>query len=163
MADLRRIVFGANPRRTSVRILVLLAVSVLTFGWVLVPVRAEGISMLPTYQSGSLHLLNRFSYVRGGPARGDVVGIRFSGPHVLYIKRVIALPGEQIAIANGTVLIDGRPLDEPYVRRRAPWNVAPVRLGPDEYFLIGDNRGMRAELHDFGRAERSRIVGKVVF
>ena len=156
-------VFGARPRRTTVRVLVLAAVSVLTFGWILVPVRAEGISMLPTYQSGSLHLLNRFSFVGSGPARGDIVGIRFSGPHVLYIKRVVALPGEQIAIANGTVLIDGRPLDEPYVQRRAPWNVPETRLGPEEYYLIGDNRGMRAEQHDFGRVTRSRIVGKVMF
>ena len=155
-------VFGANPRRTTVRVLVLAAVSILTFGWILVPVRAEGISMLPTYESGSLHLLNRFSFIGAGPARGDIVGIRFSGPHVLYIKRVIGLPGEYIAIANGTVLIDGRPLDEPYVRRRAPWNVPGTRLGPDEYFLIGDNRGMRVEQHDFGRTARIRIVGRVV-
>jgi signal peptidase I len=159
----RRVVFGANPRRTTVRILVLAVISVVTFGWILLPVRAEGISMQPTYAPGSLHLLNRLSFVGAGPERGDIVGIRFSGLHVLYIKRVIALPGEEIAIANGTVLIDGRPLDEPYVQRRSPWNVAPVRLGPDEYFLIGDNRGMRAELHDFGRAARSRIVGKVMF
>jgi signal peptidase I len=156
-------VFGANPRRTTVRILVLAAISAVTFGWVLIPVRAEGISMLPTYRSGSFHFVNRLSFVTSPPARGDVVGIRFSGPHVLYIKRVIGLPGEQVAIANGTVIIDGRPLDEPYVQRRAPWNVPQVRLGGDEYFLVGDNRGMRAEQHDFGRASRSRIVGKVVF
>lgn len=163
MADLRRLVFGSNPRRTAVRIVVLAIVSAVVFGWVLIPVRAEGISMLPTYQSGSFHFVNRLSFVGAAPARGDVVGIRFSGPHVLYIKRVIGLPGEQIAIANGTVLIDGRPLDEPYVQRRAPWNFPPTRLGADEFFLIGDNRGMRAELHDFGRAPRARIVGRVVF
>ena len=160
---LRRLVFGANPRRTTIRIGVLAVVSVVVFGWVLIPVRAEGISMLPTYESGSFHFVNRLSFVAAAPTRGDVVGIRFSGPHVLYIKRIIGLPGEQIAIANGTVLIDGRPLDEPYVQRRAPWNVPQTRLGGDEYFLIGDNRGMRAEQHDFGRAPRWRIVGKLLF
>ena len=160
---LRRLAFGVNPRRTTVRIAVLAAISVVVFGWVLIPVRAEGISMLPTYRSGSLHFVNRLSFVSAAPARGDIVGIRLSGPHVLYIKRVIGLPGEQVAIENGTVLIDGRPLDEPYVQHRAPWDVPQTRLGRDEYFLIGDNRGMQAELHDFGKASRSRIVGRVVF
>ena len=67
------------------------------------------------------------------------------------------------AIADGTVRINGRSLDEPYVRNRSGWTMAEVQLGSDEYFLIGDNRGMREEEHDFGRAHRSRIVGKVVF
>lgn len=119
--------------------------------------------MLPTLRSGSFHLVNRLAFDSSAPSRGDIVGIRFSGPHVLYIKRIVGLPGEQVAIANGVVTIDGRPLDEPYVRQRAPWNVPSTTLGPDEYFLIGDNRGMRADQHDFGRAPRSRIVGKVVF
>ena len=57
----RRIVFGQNPRRTAVRVLVLATVSVVTFRWVLLPIRAEGISMLPTYQSGSLNFVNRLA------------------------------------------------------------------------------------------------------
>ena len=63
LADLtRRIVFGRHPRRTLVRVLVLAALSFITFRWVLIPVRAEGISMEPTYRSGSLNLLNRLAY-----------------------------------------------------------------------------------------------------
>ena len=158
-----RLIFGENPRRTSVRILVLAVVSVVTFGWVLIPVRAEGISMMPTYRSGSLNLVNRLAFLMKPPERGDIVAIGLAGPHAVYIKRIVGLPGERIAIAEGTVRVNGQPLVEPYVRNRSAWTLPEVQLGSDEYFLIGDNRGMREEEHDFGRAHRSRIVGKVIF
>jgi signal peptidase I len=159
----RRLVFGRHPRRTLVRVLVLAVVSFVTFGWVLIPVRAEGISMLPTLQSGSLHLVSRISYSYARPSRGDVIAIRLAGPHVLYVKRVIALPGERIRFVQGQVYIDGVPLNEPYVRNRRTWDVHEVQLSPREYFVVGDNRGMRAADHDFGRVDVSRIVGKLLF
>ncbi len=159
----RRLVFGRDPRRTAVRILVLASVSFITFRWVLLPIRAEGISMLPTYQSGSLNLVNRLAYSSRTPSRGDVVAIRLAGPHLVYVKRIIALPGERLAIAKGQVHVNGVPILEPYVQNRRPWDVPEVTLTPREYFVIGDNRGMRAADHDFGRVDVSRIIGKVVF
>lgn len=163
MSLTRRIVFGRDPRRTLVRVLVLASLSFIIFRWVLLPIRAEGISMVPTYESGSLHLVNRLAYSRLKPVRGDVVGIKLAGPHVLYVKRIIGLPGEQISIALGQVYVNGAPLEEPYVQNRRPWDKAAVTLTSREYFVIGDNRGMRAADHDFGRVDVSRIVGKVVF
>lgn len=163
MPGVRRLIFGTHPRRTAVRVLVLAGVSVVTFGWILIPVRAEGVSMMPTYRSGSLNLVNRLAFVMRPPERGEIVAIRLAGPHVVYIKRVVGLPGERVSIDNGIVRVNGRPLDEPYVRNRSPWKLDDTILGADEYFLVGDNRGMREEEHDFGRANRSRIIGKVVF
>ena len=125
--------------------------------------RAEGISMLPTYQSGSLNLVNRLAYLNDKPSRGDIVAIRLAGPHVLYVKRIIALPGERISMTAGQVYVNGAPLIEPYVRNRNPWDVSEVTLTSREYFVVGDNRGMRASDHDFGRADVSRIVGRIVF
>jgi signal peptidase I len=159
----RRIVFGRNPRRTAVRVLVLASISFITFRWVLIPMRAEGISMLPTYQSGSLNLVNRLAYLNQKPSRGDIVAIRLAGPHVLYVKRIIALPGERLSMSEGQVYVNGAPLIEPYVRDRKPWDVPEVTLTSREYFVIGDNRGMRASDHDFGRVDFSRIVGRIVF
>jgi signal peptidase I len=159
----RRVVFGRNPRRTAVRVLVLAALSFMTFRWVLIPMRAEGISMLPTYQSGSLNFVNRLAYLYDKPSRGDIVGIRLAGPHVLYVKRIVGLPGERVSVAAGQVYVNDVPLVEPYVRERYPWDVSEVTLTAREYFVIGDNRGMRAKDHDFGRVDVSRIVGKVVF
>ena len=161
--SLKRVVFGRDPRRTAVRILVLAAVSAITFRWILIPIRTEGISMLPTYRSGTFNLVNRFAYVGSRPSRGDVVAIRLAGPAVVYVKRVVGLPGERLEIAEGQVKIDGVPLVEPYVRNRRPWDVPQTQLGPDEYFLIGDNRGMNAADHSFGPVARERIIGKVVF
>jgi len=163
LSVIRRFVFGQNPRRTAVRVLVLAAISFITFRWVLIPIRTEGSSMLPTYTPDKLHFVNRLAYGTGGPARGDVVAIQMAGPHVLYVKRVVGLPGERVAIAGGQVQINGTTLTEPYVRHRRPWDVEEVTLGPREYFVIGDNRGMSVGDHDFGRVQINRILGRVVF
>jgi len=157
------VIYGRNPRRTAVRVLVLVAVSVIIFRWVLIPIRAEGISMEPAYQSGTLHFVNRLAFAAHGPRRGDVIAIRLAGPHVLYVKRVVGLPGERIEIIEGQVYVNGALLVESYVQRRKPWQYDEVTLTSREYFLIGDNRAMLAKDHAFGRADVSRIVGKVVF
>ncbi len=161
--NLRRFVFGSHPRRTLVRVLVLGALSFAMFRWVLMPIRAEGISMMPTYRSGSLNLVNRLAFASSKPSRGDVVAIRLAGPHVLYVKRIVALPGERFSMSQGQAYVNGAPLSEPYVQDRRPWDVPEVTLTPREYYVIGDNRGMSASDHDFGRVDVSRIVGKVVF
>jgi signal peptidase I len=159
----RRAVFGAKPRRTLVRIVVLAAVSFVTFRWVLIPVRTQGISMRPTYESGRLNFVNRLAFVRHGPGRGDIVAIRLAGPHVVYVKRIIGLPGERLSIAQGQVYVNGSPLVEPYVRNRLPWDVPEVTLTGSEYYVIGDNRTMRAADHDFGRVDAERILGRILF
>lgn len=163
MSFARRIVFGSNPRRTAVRLLVLIAISAVTFTWVLLPVRTQGISMQPTYQSGSLRFVNKLSYMSRGPSRGDIVAIKLAGTRVVYVKRVIGLPGERLRIAEGQVFINDAPLDEPYVRHRRPWDLPEVAMGTDEYFVVGDNRGMDLRDHTLGRTDLSRIVGRVVF
>jgi len=163
LSVIRRLVFGENPRRTAIRVLVLAVASFITFKWVLIPIRTEGSSMLPTYGPDKLNLVNRLAYSASQPARGDVVAIQMAGPHVLYVKRVIGLPGERIAVTEGVVTINGSALAEPYVKHRRPWDVDEVTLAAQEYFVMGDNRGMSAGDHDFGRVEKGRILGKVVF
>lgn len=163
MSTARRLVFGSNPRRTAVRVLVLAVVSFVTLKWVLLPVRAEGISMQPTYESGSLHMVNRLAFGSEGPARGDIVAIRLAGTRVVYVKRVIGLPGERLAIVQGQVFINDQPLDEPYVKRRRPWDFPEVTMTSREYFVVGDNRGMNLRDHTMGRVDVGRIIGRVLF
>ena len=163
LSVLRRFVFGQNPRRTAVRVLVLGAICFITFRWVLIPIRTEGSSMLPTYVPDKLHFVNRLAYGPSGPERGDVVAIMMAGPHVLYVKRIVGLPGERVSIAGGQVQINGSGLAEPYVRHRRAWDVPEVTLAPREYFVIGDNRGMSAGEHDFGRVRADKILGKLIF
>jgi signal peptidase I len=125
-------------------------------------IRVEGISMLPAYQDGSAHFVNRLAYLWHEPRRGDVVSIRLAGVHLMYLKRIIGLPGETVVFVNGRVLIDGEVLDEPYEKLPCDWNLPPEKLGPDEYFVVGDNRSMPSQDHKFGKVERNRIVGKAV-
>jgi signal peptidase I len=158
-----RILVGAHPRRTAVRVAVLAAAAFVVFRWVLLPIRTDGISMRPTYESGELRFVNRLAYLVAPPRRGDVVAIRMAGPHVVYVKRVVGLPGERFAIVDGIVQVNGHPLDEPYIVRRRPWNLPEITLEPREYFLVGDNRDMAMRAMDMGRAPRDRFVGKVVF
>ena len=83
-------------------------------------------------------------------------------PRVMLMKRIIGLPGETVAFVNGRVLINGQILDEPYEEdgKGCDWNCAPVTLGPDQYYVVGDNRSMPPEYHTHGIYQRSRIVGK---
>ena len=160
------ILIGRNPKVTALRLLVTVALAFGVFRWVLLPVRVTGISMLPTYRDGQKAYVNRLSLWLHPPQRGDILGIRTSGIHVMFLKRVIALPGEHVRILRGHVLIDGELLEEPYLVNPAPWNwPAGGReevMGPDEYLMIGDNRTMRVDEHEFGAARRSKLVGRVL-
>jgi len=158
----RILVIGRNPKVTLVRAAVLAVLCILGYNASLLHIRVEGISMLPTYQDGSAHFVNRLAYLWHEPRRGDVVSIRLAGVHLMYLKRIIGLPGETVAFASGRVLISGEVLDEPYEKLPCDWDIPPEKLGPDEYFVVGDNRSMPARDHKFGKVDRNRIVGKAV-
>jgi signal peptidase I len=159
----KALITGRRPRRTLIRAGALVVGAIVVFGFVLLPVRLHGISMRPTYDDGALNFANRTAYWWRQPARGDVVAIRMAGPHVLYVKRIVGMPRERIEIAAGVVLVNGLPIVEPAVVYKAPWDLPGLTLADDEYFVIGDNRAMAIENHDFGRATRDRIVGKLLF
>lgn len=159
----RRLVFGRNPRRTLLRVVLVTGTAFLVFSFVLMPVRGVGISMEPTIRPGRLVFVSLLTYRVRPPARGDIVAVRLAGRRVVYVKRLVALPGERLALQGGHVFIDGQRLDEPYVRHRQAWHLDETRLGDDEYFVVGDNRGMPMHLHDMGTTSRARLVGPVVF
>ena len=118
--------------------------------------------MSPTYQNGQINFINRLAYLRHEPRRGDVVGIRFSGKHMMYVKRIVGLPGEVIFFWRGDIYINGKILDEPYLTYPSHyWRSQPKLLGPQEYYVVGDNRSMPFNDHKKGGAERNRIVGKI--
>jgi signal peptidase I len=158
----RTFVVGRSPGTTVIRALLLALALLLTSQYVISPVRAYGISMQPTIEPGAWLWLFRLAYLRRPPRRGDIVAVNLSGGRAVLVKRVVGLPGERIAVTDGVVMVNDIPLAEPYVTERRPWNVRDVQLGQHEYYVIGDNRGMPAHLHDFGRAARSRIAGRVL-
>lgn len=123
--------------------------------------RIEGSSMEPSLHDGEYVLISKVSYWFGSPRRGDVVVFRFPhDPSRDFIKRIIGLPGETIAIRDGRVFINGRPLEEPYIRGPMVYTYGPVTLGPEEYFVLGDNRNASNDSHNWGTLPRSAIIGK---
>jgi signal peptidase I len=155
--ELRQLVFGPRPQRTLARVLIWSVLSVLFFHQLLVPIQIIGSSMSPTYSNGSLNLVNRWSYTGRLPNRGDVIAVRADGE--LLLKRIVALPGEKVAIVNGEIEVNGAALSDEFSRYKVPWEMDSVRLGVNEFFVIGDNRAASV----FCKVRKTDILGKTVF
>lgn len=156
--QLREFVFGPRPGRTLIRVLVWMVLTVTFFHQLLVPIQIIGSSMSPTYRNGSLNLVNRMSYTgHHPPHRGDVIALKAEGE--VLLKRIVGLPGETVAIQGGAVKINGRRLADEFSRAFIPWEMEPITLRADEYFVIGDNRAASV----FCKVPKRDILGKTVF
>ncbi len=154
-----------------VGIALLVAVGVRTF--VLAHFQVEGSSMITTLNEGDRVFVNRLSYRFGEPSRGDVVVLhQITGASERdLIKRVIALPGEEVAMRDCVVSIDGRVLVEPYLDpgvvepTRCGRNFEPVVVPEDSVWVMGDNRPGSQDSRDIGFVPYDDLVGRafVVF
>ncbi len=147
-----------------------LALSVLVSAFIIVflyqPVRVEGTSMLPNLEDQDRLFINKMAFRVGDVHRGDVVVFQYPRDHTKsYIKRVIALPGDRVAIDHGRVLLNGKRLQEPYVPSRfeddrsQPEMVIPA----NQYFVMGDHRSISSDSREFGPVDRNLIYGKAAF
>ena len=155
--ELREFVFGRRPQRTLCRVVLWSFLTVAFFHHLLVPIQIIGSSMAPTYNSGSLNLVNRWSYATQMPYRGDVIAVRADGE--LLLKRIVALPGETVAIVNGEIQVNGASLSDEFSNVKIPWEMDPVRLGVNQFFVIGDNRPASV----FCKVNKEDILGKTLF
>jgi signal peptidase I len=147
------------PRRRALCVALLLCfVAFALHRWVFWPVVISGDSMAPNYRDSQRNYIYKLAYLSHPPQRGDVVGVRIKGSDYL-IKRIIGLPGDKIDFYRGTVIVNGKALYEPYVERPLIWWLDSVQLGPDEYFVMGDNRTYSM----LGTVAKNNIVGKAVF
>lgn len=132
-------------------------------------------SMEDTILIGDYILVNRFQYAPTSfewerelfpiraVRRGDVVVFKHPDtPEVDFIKRVIGLPGDSVAVRNGFVYINDERIDEPYVgalyRSRAPF--PPQQVAPGHYFVMGDHRNQSSDSRDWGQVPQRLIKGR---
>ncbi len=155
---LQAVLIGRKPKWTLVRLSAIIIGTVVLFGFVLIPVRVTGISMYPTYPDRRINFINRLAYVNHEPRRGDVVGIRLAGEHLMLMKRIVGLPGETISFSSGTLFINGEPLEEPYLKIKGNWDLPPTPLPANVDYYVGDNRAVSTR----GVVARRRIVGRVL-
>ena len=147
-------------------LLVSVAASVLIITFLYQPVKVEGTSMLPRLEDQDRLFINKFVYRFEKIERGDVVVFYYPrDPEKSYIKRVIALPGDQLQINHGQVLVNGQPIAEPYVPRRFVdgRSLDKIVIPDHEYFVMGDHRSISSDSRDFGPVERRLIYGKAAF
>jgi signal peptidase I len=123
--------------------------------------RIEGYSMEPNFHDGQFLLVNKIVYMLHAPERGDVVIFRFpNNPSRDFIKRIIGLPGDRVEVVDGRVMINGEALPETYPLNEGSYSYGPVVVGPDEYFVLGDNRNNSSDSHSWGMLPAKNIIGK---
>lgn len=145
--------------------------------------RIDGISMEPNFHNGQFLLVNRFAYCPGihleipivnvklwektwcvrQPRRGDVV--IFEYPRDIsrdFIKRVVGLPGETVEVIGGQVYINGQLMPEPFGPNPGSYDAPPITVGPDEVYVMGDNRNNSSDSHIWGTLPQKLILGKAL-
>lgn len=144
-------------------VLLLVGLRVMNLGFY----RVTGQSMEPTTRNGDLLLVTTVPFA---PSHGDIVILGLLGDAGRVddiIKRVIGLPGDTIELRDGAVYVNGEKLAEPYLpgdsftetgRARTSW-----RLGPDEYFVLGDNRAHSSDSRYFGPFPASALRARPLY
>lgn len=121
--------------------------------------RIDGSSMEPNLHDGEYVIVNRVVYRLQAPQRGDVVVFQREGKRE-FIKRIIGLPGETVEVKGSRVLVNGVALTEPYIAQPNAYSMEPRKIGPNEYFVLGDNRNNSSDSHNWGTIPLSVIDGK---
>lgn len=166
-----------------VQILVLALLMVMVIRNFIHNYRIDGISMEPNFHDGQFLIVNRFAYCPGihleipvvnasifdktwcarTPNRGDVVIFRYPrDPSRDFIKRVIGLPGETVEVVAGQVYINGELMAEPFGPNPGSYNAPPLVVGPDEVYVMGDNRNNSSDSHLWGPLKLNLIIGKAL-
>ena len=136
------------------------------------PIRVDGQSMCDTLQNNEIMFVTKPEYLFGEPQRGDVVICKYPGRTENFVKRLMGVPGDTIAVENNVVYLNGKALDEPYLtptRNDDGFSMDPITLGDGQYFVMGDNRDNSHDSRNYygygkpATLTRDQIVGHVQF
>jgi signal peptidase I len=129
----------------------------------------DGPSMEPSFFTGQRIIVSRVSYLLGQPERGDIIVFESPDDPLAdppLIKRLIGVPGDTVEVRDTLVYVNGTALDEPYfvngpcTASNCPNNT--WQLGPDQYFVMGDNRNRSRDSRRFGPVAREHIIGEAL-
>lgn len=148
--------------------------------------RVDGSSMDPRLVNGDRVLANKAVYMEidaarvarfipgieaeegkrwhpfGLPTYGDVIVFRWpSDPSQNFVKRIIGMPGDRVRFQQGTVFVNGVPLEEPYVEHPSSETRNALTVPEDSYFVLGDNRNQSDDSRHWGAVPRENVIGKV--
>ncbi len=166
-----------------IQILLLALLMVILIRNVVQNYRIEGLSMEPNFHDGQFLIVNRYAYCPGIhleipivnvalyektwctrlPNRGDVIIFEYPrDPSRDFIKRVIGLPGETIEVREGKVYVDDQLMPEPFGPNPGSYNAGPLVVGPDEVYVMGDNRNNSSDSHMWGPLPLKLIIGRAL-
>ncbi len=171
-SEIQHTAASARRSRTSLLsawlrdLIISLAISCFIIIFLYQPVKVEGTSMMPSLDDQERIFVNKFVYRIEPIERGDIVVFRYPrDTSKSFIKRVIAVGGDQVRISHGRVFVNDQPLAEEYV----PQEYADLRsyqeilVPPHCYYVLGDHRSLSNDSRDFGPVGAEYIYGKAVF
>lgn len=156
------------------RLVATLAVAILFVRTLVIePGRVNGVSMEPTFLDDEIFFLNKFKLIFSPPKRGQIIQAHRRDSDKLLIKRVIGVPGDIVEIRENSVFITGPDgiqvrVHEPYLPEGTVTLMSDKKprafpvLGPNEYFVLGDNRKFSGDSREYGPINRDEIVGSVM-
>ena len=136
------------------------------------PFYVKGASMEPNFYDHEYLIVDEISYRFNDPKRGEIIVFRYpKNPQEFFIKRIVSFPGEKVQVKDGGVIVyndenpDGKTLEETYLEDNVKtYSLSEdiISLGPNEYFVLGDNRNASKDSRSFGPVDRSFVIGKVL-
>lgn len=140
------------------------AIALLIRTFLFIPVRVDGHSMENTLLNKEIVLATRPEYLRGDINRRDIVICHYPGRgKTLFVKRLVALPGDTVEFREGQLYVNGEYVDETDLDASVPYtgSTQPITLGEDQYFVCGDNRGNSNDSRAVGPITRDQLVAHV--
>lgn len=149
----------------TIKIFVLALIFVLPIRiFIFQPFIVQGVSMEPSLETGDYLIVDEITYRLREPQRGEMVVFSYpKNPSQKYIKRIIGLPGETIEIKSGKIFVDGKLLNEDYLKTKEFYfKDEKIKLKEQEYYVLGDNRDFSFDSRNFGPVSKKYIIGRAL-